>query len=247
MNSLPSPPKTLNPLWIIFAFFSFSEVVLGVAVFNTVGVIQVALACFVIIFPVFIATVFFLILWYRPQHLYAPKDFSNDESFLRSMAAAKSERLSRVAEKLEGALHQRLVSPQLVNRLSSVKGDQLASILSDEADRIADEIKKAAFITVDLSTFSQDLTSLTLPIGALSNLNDLTDEVYFAINDFVKPYAYGHEWVLRNVETKEVIRNRRMLSGAPAGSPLPDNRPLAEVGITPGTTLEAVPLAKKRR
>jgi hypothetical protein len=247
MSNLPTPPKALNPLWVIFAFFSFSEVVLGVAVFNTVGAIQLALVYFVIAFPVFIATIFFMILWFRPQHLYAPKDFSSDESFLKSMAAARSVRLSQFAENLEVELHQRLVSPQLVNRLSSVKSDQVEGVLRDEADRITDEIKKSAFITVDLSAFSPTLSPLTLPIGALSTLNALTDEVYFAINEFVKPYAYGHEWVLRNTATNEVIKNRRMLSGAPAGQPLSDNRSLAEVGIEPGTTLDVIPVAKRRR
>ncbi|HEY9826899.1 MAG TPA: hypothetical protein V6D19_15785 [Stenomitos sp.] len=128
MSNLLTPPKALNPLWVIFAFFSFSEVVLGVAVFNTVGAIQLALVYFVIAFPVFIATIFFLIIWFRPQHLYAPKDFSSDESFLRSMAAARSERLSRFAEEFEVELHQRLVSPQLVNRLSSAKDGGLNNV-----------------------------------------------------------------------------------------------------------------------
>ncbi|HEY9826955.1 MAG TPA: hypothetical protein V6D19_16065 [Stenomitos sp.] len=101
--------------------------------------------------------------------------------------------------------------------------------------------------TVDLSAFSPDISPLTLPIGALPTLNALTDEVFFAIDDFVKPYAYGHEWVLRNTATNEVIKNRRMLSGAPAGQPLSDNRSLAEVGVKPGTTLDAIPVAKRRR
>lgn len=247
MSNLPTPPSNLNPLWIIFAFFSFSEVVLGVAVFNTAGAIQVALSCFVIAFPVFIAAVFFLILWFRPEYLYAPGDFRKDESYVKTMAAVREHRLSQISEKFEKAVYQRLESPHLIQRLSSTDIDQLKSVLRDEAEQITYQVKKDAFITVDLSAFSTDLSKLTLPIDAISTLNRLNDEVYFAISDYVKPYHYGYEWVLRKVETNEIIKNRRMKSSAPPGSPISDNRSLVEVGIKPGTELEAVPVVQRRR
>jgi hypothetical protein len=36
-----------------------------------------SLIWFVIAFPVLVASAFFLILWYRPHHFYAPRDFGN--------------------------------------------------------------------------------------------------------------------------------------------------------------------------
>ena len=105
MSRLPEPPKVLNPLWIIFLFFSFTEVMLGFVVFNTTGGIQIALTVFVIGFPLLVSISFFLILWNRPEHLYAPKDFISDESFLKSISGTRTSRESlkeskEVAEKV---------------------------------------------------------------------------------------------------------------------------------------------------
>ena len=35
MSKILKPPKIINPLWIIFLFFSFTEITLGYVVFNT--------------------------------------------------------------------------------------------------------------------------------------------------------------------------------------------------------------------
>lgn len=83
-----STNRVINPLWIISMFFSFTEIILGYAVFNTTGGIQIALTIFVLSFPVLVALSFFLILWFRPEHLYAPKDYYNDDSFLKSMSGS---------------------------------------------------------------------------------------------------------------------------------------------------------------
>jgi len=81
--------KFLNPLWIIVLFCSLTEVTLGYVVFNTTGAIQVGLTCFVIGFPLIIAILFFIVVWYRPTHLYAPKDYKKDESFLNGISSVK--------------------------------------------------------------------------------------------------------------------------------------------------------------
>jgi hypothetical protein len=77
MESMQSQVKksALNPLWIISIFLSFTETMLGYAVFNTQGGIQISLTIFVLAFPVFVATFFFIILWNRPGHLYAPTNY----------------------------------------------------------------------------------------------------------------------------------------------------------------------------
>ncbi len=98
MSRLPEPPKVLNPLWIIFLFFSFTEIMLGFVVFNTTGGIQIALTVFVILFPLLVSIGFFFILWYRPEHLYAPKDFISDESFLKSVGGTRISRESLTKE-----------------------------------------------------------------------------------------------------------------------------------------------------
>lgn len=103
MNNLPNAPKTINPLWIIFMFFSFTEVALGVVAFNTTGGVQVALTVFVIGFPLLVTIGFFVVLWARPEHLYAPKDFSDDEKFLQGLESSRTAResLVKLQEKLK--------------------------------------------------------------------------------------------------------------------------------------------------
>src|ERR1044071_1190780 len=81
--------KFLNPLWIILLFCSLTELTLGYAVFNTAGSIQIALTCFVIGFPMLVAVFFFLIVWYRPSHLYSPRDYKNDKNFLDGISGNK--------------------------------------------------------------------------------------------------------------------------------------------------------------
>ncbi len=74
----PTKPKQpLTPLWVISLFISLTETVLGLAVTKTTGTVQVMLTVFVIVFPVMIAAAFFVLLWFRPHHLYAPSDYSN--------------------------------------------------------------------------------------------------------------------------------------------------------------------------
>lgn len=68
--------QPLTPLWVISLFISLTETVLGMAVTKTTGGVQLMLAVFVIVFPVLIASAFFLLLWFRPHHLYAPSDYS---------------------------------------------------------------------------------------------------------------------------------------------------------------------------
>ena len=73
----------LTPLWIISIFFSFTEVMLGYAVVKTQDGIQVALTVFVIVFPLYVASMFFMTLWCKPVHLYAPADFQDDSHFIK--------------------------------------------------------------------------------------------------------------------------------------------------------------------
>ena len=65
----------ITPLWIIALFVSLTELILGVAVTQTTGGIQIALTVFVIAFPTLIAAAFFGTLWLKNYVLYSPGDF----------------------------------------------------------------------------------------------------------------------------------------------------------------------------
>lgn len=78
-RSATGTPAKMTPLWVISLFVSLTEGSLGIAVTQTTGAIQVALVWFVIIFPTLVATMFFLLLWFKPWTFYPPSEYSDVE------------------------------------------------------------------------------------------------------------------------------------------------------------------------
>jgi hypothetical protein len=247
MNRLPQPPKVINPLWIIFLFFSFTEVALGFVVFKTTGGIQLALTCFVISFPLLVAAAFFALLWNRPGNLYAPKDFVNDESFLKSIADVRKGRegLLNLDAKIEQRINAKLTSEQLVKSLSTLSVAQLKEALEVTAADISQDIREATFISVSLERVSPKLEGLILPVDAFSNFDELTDEVYFAMKGAVSAFSYGTSWILRDKASGKRFKHARMIAGLGPGRLVNDNRTLEEVGIKAGMFLEAILFKKE--
>jgi CheY-like chemotaxis protein len=70
-----SSTKSATPLWVISLFVSLTEVITGVAATQITGNLQEALIVFVIAFPLFIASAFFIILWHKPYVFYPPTEF----------------------------------------------------------------------------------------------------------------------------------------------------------------------------
>lgn len=242
MSNFPQPPKVINPLWIISLFFSFTEIALGYVVFKTTGGIQVALTCFVIAFPILVAVAFFAVLWFRPEHLYAPKDFGSDESFLRSIADARKSRqgLLNLDAEIEQRISASLTSEKLLTRISSLEGNQLKEALKDAAVGISSEIREATSISISLTPIVPELSDLIFPVDAFANFSDLTDQLYFALEDYVKPYTYGTSWILRDKVSGKTFKNARMIAGIKPGKIVTDFRTLEEVGITAGMFLEVM-------
>ena len=88
------PGRQLTPLWIVSLFLTLTETVLGVAVTQTGGAVQVALTSFVLVFPIAVATVFFLILWNRPWVFYSPGEYGDTDvrRYVDALAEAKFSR-----------------------------------------------------------------------------------------------------------------------------------------------------------
>jgi hypothetical protein len=84
----PGTGRTLTPLWIVSLFLTLTETVLGVAVTQTVGGVQIALTVFVLGFP------FFLILWSRPWVFYSPGEYGDTDvgRYVDALAQAKFSR-----------------------------------------------------------------------------------------------------------------------------------------------------------
>lgn len=235
-------PKLINPLSIIFLFFSFTEVMLGYVVFKTAGGIQIALTTFVVIFPAAVATAFFVFLWSKPEHLYAPKDFTTDDAYLQNMAAARTRRDESMSidRTIRDVVVDELTSDNLVEQLTDTPKVEIREVLRRAARELSARIQEQQSFTVTFGPFDPQLPDMTFPLQTYRTVSELTNDLYYVLSPRVRPYYYGVDWVLRNTESGELIRTKRMLVDAPPGKKLPDNRPLAAVGIRAGARLEVI-------
>jgi hypothetical protein len=153
---------------------------------------------------------------------------------------AKAKEVSNFGPSLVKNL-QTITSEEVVKKLvSASRSEDVRNYLQEQVTRIEEDIKRKSCISVDLRAFKKELGIQTYPVAALSDIGELVDVVYFALNGAVRPYAYGKDWVLRNKADGKVIKGIRMLAGIPIGTPAPDHRSLNEIGITVGMELEAV-------
>ena len=74
LQEKPHGRSATPPLWVISLFVSLTEAVTGIAVTQAHGGVQGALTAFEIVFPLLVASAFFLILWNRPYVLYPPTE-----------------------------------------------------------------------------------------------------------------------------------------------------------------------------
>jgi hypothetical protein len=86
-NEVIPTQSRVTPLWIVAAFVTLTETVLGFAVTQVTGGVQIALTCFVIIFALLVAGAFFFILWNRPYVFYSPAEYAgaDPKHFVQAM------------------------------------------------------------------------------------------------------------------------------------------------------------------
>lgn len=74
-----------NPITIVALLIGIVEVAFAYPVTQLTGGLQAIVVTFMVSFPILLLSVFFLIVWFRPGHLYGPKDFEKDENFLKAI------------------------------------------------------------------------------------------------------------------------------------------------------------------
>lgn len=239
MSSLPTPPRTLNPLWLIFLFFTFTEVVLGVSAYRAQAGVQVALTVFVIAFPVLVSSAFFAILWFRPTHFYAPRDYTDDQTFLQGMrdAQQRQELGTALDERIEREVTKALLSETTIAKLSTANKSDVREVLAATAKAATSVIEKATLFAVDLSPFGITPSPLRLAIDSYATIDQLANDIYFSLRGQVPAFSYGNKWIMRDVATGRAIETARMKAGTPEGTSIPDRRTLQQVGIVPGVSL----------
>jgi len=95
------PPKwKVTPLGIVAAFVTLTEAVLGFAVTQVSGGVQVALAAFFIVFALLVAGAFFAILWYKAYVFYPPSEYGDSDP-TKFIDAMKGPVPTRIAQQIE--------------------------------------------------------------------------------------------------------------------------------------------------
>lgn len=222
-----------NPLSVIAIFA-------GVAEISGTGVLpfvspenQELYIWFLMTFPFTLIILFFATLNWNHKVLYAPSDYQSDDSFLEGIRASSSTRDEIIS--FEQTLDSNIdaaISTTTIDDIGTQEGRNRV------AQSIKESIRKSAFISIDTRPLLGDEGQLyELPFVAFSSVGDLTNQIYFLINDYVRPFEYGHTWVMKDAKSGQTIKNSRIITGAERGVPCPDKRGLKEAGIEPGSTI----------
>jgi hypothetical protein len=253
------PTKGITPLWIIALFVSLTETVLGVAVFQTQGVVQATLTAFVICFPLMIAGIFFFILWHRPYVLYPPTDFRSGSadvlSYVNAMRA-QSETQPDLLQSISETIRSTIVSEDVLSSLStSLLRDphaEISQVLDAAASKAAHAIGEENFVTVDTRPLvGADGRVWPVALVNFGSLLDLLDHIWFEIGDYVPAYTYGFKWVLEDALNHKVLFPEAGLATGGLGYTseafilAAQYLPLEKAGIHPGMSLLVVPLGDR--
>src|SRR5713226_355245 len=87
-----------NPLAVIASLIAVVEIAFAYPVTVLSDTNQTILVVFLVSFPVLLLLCFFLTVWFRPGHLYSPKDYSKDESFLEGIGRLPAGSPKRIGE-----------------------------------------------------------------------------------------------------------------------------------------------------
>lgn len=238
VSSLAGAAKGLsrNPLGIIALFlvliYGFAALALGFSSHLEVGA-RSTLVWFLVLFPVAVLAMFGWLVSRHHEKLYAPSDYRSDEGFFvpRALSERRMAELRTEHESLKARVRKTILELPTKSNASKITAELVA-------DQITADIDKSTRITVDASLFLRDGAAVyTYPVAAFATVSDLTNAVYFELASHVRPFTYGHSWILRDKQSGNVVKTTRMLTNAGPGRPLNDPRSLTEVGVTPGTTL----------
>jgi hypothetical protein len=244
--------RMLTPLWVISLFISLAETVTGVAATQTSGGIQVALTVFVILFPILIAVGFFLLLWQKPHHLYAPAEYGKQvgvSEYIDAITRNQSANKDKLYETIQDSVQSNLTSPEMISEITKIVSKKNAQHIDTEITRILDNIANKTIATIrDESFLTIDPTPIIGDQNILWQMNysqynfvyDFLDDVYLRLTNRIElpTFTYGRVWALRDSKTGHVFKELGSnWAGSKGGKS--DIRTLEAVGFFPGMKLEA--------
>lgn len=74
-----------NPLAVISTLIALVEAAFSYPVTKLSGQNQTIFVVFMVGFPVLLMLCFFITVWFKPGHLYAPRDYASPTDFLRGI------------------------------------------------------------------------------------------------------------------------------------------------------------------
>jgi hypothetical protein len=218
-----------NPLGIIALFivliYGFAALVVGFSSnLNTNE--RLPIIWFLVIFPIIVILVFAWLVSCHYEKLYGPKDYGNAKLFLETLQKRRKD--GSDLNNLEKIIEEKTKLIMNSNEFMNTKSESKSTVV---AEKFKKEIRKAYF-TIDAREFTNSNENIfDLPIWNFKYLSDLIDEIYFLLIDYVNIYQYGYSWVIQDISTNEIIKNKRILNGMKAGTPAKDYRSLSDVGI----------------
>ena len=248
IKQLLNERKIITPLWIVALFVSLTEVVLGVAVTQTQGGIQIALTVFVLAFPILIAGMFFLILWYKPYVFYPPTEFGNQTNVLDYVRAMQGQLvLDNQMQNIQEVVHNTLTSDKVISELTEVissKGDEkvaqkIEEILKSVSSSAVNKIDKIGSITISSTILLKEKGTVWRELyDPNEQVNTFVDLLYFKMRPEIPPFSYGSRWLLKDKETGKLFTD--------FGGKDSVNRLLSEAGLYAGMTLLVVDPKKEK-
>jgi hypothetical protein len=244
-----SSQTRMTPLWVISIFVSLSEVVTGIAVTQATGGVQVALTAFVIAFPIAVAAAFFGILYSRPYVFYPPSEFGGAtqvEQYVKAMQRVQLDEqrvLQLITQAVTSTLGAGETRAQLQRIASAPSADPQRAIgeLVDGLARTAASKIEASTMTFDLHPLLGQERQLVVPFDPDEPTSQLLDRLWTAVSTRVKPFTFGKDWAIRDVETGMVSKQMGR-TWARANGYKEDTRTIREVGFKPGKRFALIPL-----
>ncbi|MBJ7310508.1 hypothetical protein ACFOLJ_24265 [Rugamonas sp. CCM 8940] len=240
--------NTFTPLGIIALFVGLSETIAGFAAIKTEGVVQLIFTVFSVIFPIGIAVAFFSVLWKRAQVFYPPKEFGANVDVrhyaeaMRHQAVGNQELQTLVRNTIAETFGSQ-EAQNVIAEISTNKAAQSDTIVQQATMALAQQAVgrlQSAVVTIDIRQFrGESVAELVFPYDQNEEAFSMLSAVYFHIDDYVPPFAYGKIWALKDEATGEVL--------VPDGVDWSDTNALAnsrvtvkEFGISPGMRLSAI-------
>lgn len=219
-------------MWIIALFIALSEATAGVAAITTSGSARLIFACFAVAFPTLVFVVFIWLLVKHAPKLYAPGQYSSDitpEVYRTGISRADTLFLGRAVAKTVAPL------------LGGADGGEAAqeAVVEQVARRFEAAVEES-IVEVNLFPLTADSEPLQIPATRQTQVDQLLDKIWWGLRPRgVRAFTFGTDWSLRNssdgTEYTDVGTAWAKRNGLDR-----DTRPIGDVGITPGSHLDAI-------